>query len=440
MTLARLPMTMNIPAVPAEFGETRTSDIGRLLMGGDRGNAVFQLFADRCHFFKLQPLEIDSDRFSGLFYERLRNLDEVWHSLAVSYALLNRGVPLEEGIDTRLAIEIFPSFFDAPDGDVPMPGEDEPSRGEHAISLVAFPEGDIRKFSNEDWDSARFLFGHLFSPDWRAGTIPLPYLEKCTHEARAARGRPGPKPTNGESDRDALTRSLIKGYADLKPGGWASSHTDDDVIWAGRWLIGAGSGDPWLQSALLVRGITEQPLQVAWMFAGYINEDLVDVEEFFVWPTYRKNGYGAALAGRTLIALNRAQCTAVRWLEQESDAFVNRRTGTDLPNWARNFVWTAADPDELGWRVNRVTEPVPIVDLLRELGALHAPGGAHLAWRDGLLMVVDHDPPQTGVVVGTDIWFEGHEEVTQRLGALDAQSGGRSEPQFFRHRSNLRPE
>ena len=363
--------------------------------------------------FTYQPLDLNEKRLWGLFYERLRNPGELLLATVASWSILTQGVPQHHGVLINLDVDIFPSFFDAPEGRVPPPDKSEESCGLHQVILLG-----------ADFEEKLFGFDHLFSADWGRdgqGALSFEYVEEHATGAIAVRSHGGPEPAEPEhevsddsSTGEAVDEDypvhpdrveyLIDHYRENEPESkWLLQHEEDDIVWMGRRLIGAGNGDIWVQGALLIRGVTDRPLLVGWMFARLVSDNLLDVEEFFVWPPYRGRGFGTALAGRTLLYASASHARRVRWIELNADSIVNQRVRSTFPAWASDFTWTASDND-LGWDVARVTEPIDILHLLGRLGHLHAPGGVHLLWTNGTVSVAAHHAsPEFGVVLETDV-------------------------------------
>lgn len=408
---------LEIPRLPPEMDGT--VNLARLLMGGDRSNSAFSVFVDRCMMFCSQPLYPDEERYWGMFYERLRNPFEVVVALAVGSAINQQAVPFEHGLLVRVGVKMFPSFYDAPQGRVPMPEADEQCVGNHSVTLTGVDPGP------------RFAFHHLFSPDWGQdgfGSLPFDYLAELAVESSVFRSHGGPEPEQTEdAPPDAETASrhsrepvseglelpqanrvrlgrLEREYSTgSKESPWALAHLDDKVIWTGRRIIGAGNGDVWIQAALLLRGIIERPLLVGWMSGRIIDDQLIDIEEFFIWPPYRGHGLGTALAGRTLLYAAATDVTRVRWLELEADAFVNTRVSTHVPSWLRTVNWNQPDEDA-GWGVRRISTEMQVEPLLRHLADLHKEGGVHLIWTDGVVTVADHpSSPSYGLVIAREV-------------------------------------
>lgn len=69
-------------------------------------------------------------------------------------------------------------------------------------------------------------------------------------------------------DQGGHLNDFAEAYGDHeREAKWELRHVEDDVIWVGHVMTGTGSPDQFIQGALLVRGVSEQPRLVGW-FAG----------------------------------------------------------------------------------------------------------------------------------------------------------------------------
>jgi hypothetical protein len=183
---------VNIPQLPVD-GEM--PDLARVLMGDDRSSSAFSVFVDRSMMFCRQPLDLVANSWWGLFYERLRDLTEVVVALGVGAAVNSQQVPLEDGLLVRVDVRMFPTFYDAPSGNVPMPDGDEETVGDHSVVLLGF-----------DLANVRFDFDHLFGLAWGRngrGTLPFAYVAELTKYASVLRSHGGPAPPWRGADDDS---------------------------------------------------------------------------------------------------------------------------------------------------------------------------------------------------------------------------------------------
>ena len=246
----------DIPVLPVDESVLSPGDLARLLMGDDRGSGVLPIFASRVLIFNKQPHRIDSRETFGMFYERLRDPSEVLWALALSMKLASAGVQWGSGVLVTLDIEMWNSFFSAPNGAVPMPAEGDVLIGDHSVTLI-----DVHG------DEHRLRFAHLFSDDWGdegRGSLPLDYLMQRTRYAHATRAHGGPGQSASPTDQDEHLNYFAEAYGDHeREAKWELRHADDDVIWVGRVLTGTGSPDQLIQGALLVRGCPSSPFSSA---------------------------------------------------------------------------------------------------------------------------------------------------------------------------------
>ncbi len=327
-----------IPALPVEPLSAAEEALGRTLAASE-GDFVFPVYSKRVTTFCRQSVNLGDALSRGRFYERLRSLDEVAQAVEVFGATLAGGTKFRAGPLAELVVDIFPSMYDAPKGVVPMPEDDEESVGWHAVLPIEI-EGD------------RVNFMHNWSRDWGdegCGSFSLQYIAKFAREASSIRPKGGPAPPTGEPADAPTTKSqalrlLVDRWRDEETESpWMVVDSDPGPLWCGRWLIGVGDGSPWLQAAILLRGLEVDPLTVGWLHARSSLGGVLDIEEFFIWPSYRGRGLGAALAGQSLLFAAIRQHRAVRWLQPQADVEVARVTGFAPPVWVAGLPWRQAD-------------------------------------------------------------------------------------------------
>lgn len=187
--------------------------------------------------------------------------------------------PGEEGT-LALAIEVFPSFFSTTDGVVVPPEPGETSIGRHTVSVIAV-RGDT------------IYFQHAWSR-WGAngmGTLSRSYFERYTRECWLfRRSDRGPLASTAErlleSDEPRhfprLWRSprRIEAVGNLRPGLTAT--------WYECWSL-QDESPAWVLT-LRLGGV-----RVGISVIHYPIAELAQITDLFVWPPYRRQGYGSAM-------------------------------------------------------------------------------------------------------------------------------------------------
>jgi GNAT superfamily N-acetyltransferase len=416
--------------VPVELGPNGGPELARALMGLDSGPFAFPLFVRRAAVFCTHGMRLADRRGGDFFYERLRSLHEVVRGVTVFGNLLHDGITFGHTPQIELSVEIFPSMFDAPRGRVPMPSKDEQSIGGHAVSARLIDGGEITTRLDFDgrwgarirtkceahrgrgWilsskgkprvrhaDSAgalvggRVVFDHTWGEGWGdrgMGSFSLEYVERFALEAMAVRAVAGPPPAWSNADDPegyAESAARFRAHYIAWQSPWTVVDHGETVVWCGRWIMGVGSVVPWLQAVLLLRGVTADTLQVGWLHARGTPGLTLDIEEFFIWPPYRGQGLGSALAGQSVLFAAQRGYKGVRWMRLYADVVVDSNTGGKLPGWAESMLWQDAD---VGLGVACATERMDVVNLLTMFASHSASGGVRAFRRGNLTAVGTH--------------------------------------------------
>ena len=195
-------------------------------------------------------------------------------------------------------MRIFPRFYDAPGGAVPLPDPEEHLVGDHAVLPITMRD-------------ERVFFQHNWGPRWGdngVGSFAIDYLDRYQREAWSIRHAvPGPRPEGvpGSADLgpsserwDRLREHPWDGNGD---SGFILLHHGTRLDILGRWLTGVSDGSVWLQCIAVMREAEGGPMIVGWMHLRGTASG-VDVEELYVWPPYprtqhwhRSRGPGVAL-------------------------------------------------------------------------------------------------------------------------------------------------
>ncbi len=376
-----------------ETHRTAVSQLEGLPYEGKPGYFPFPVSGRRLLLFHHQATDIGADGRSAAtcgFYERLRSPDELISAMQLHHSLSDRGVRFGNLPKQMVVVSIFPSMFDAPNGIVPMPEDDERSIGDHIVISLGY-----------NYDHLFFL--NNWGPEWGVkgtGIYPIDYVRRYWREAWSVRSLTGPHPDLGGSLGPSSERwhTLIAGaWDDHESTNFFALHYGAVVDVFGRWLIGVSDGSMWLQCIAVLHEVETRPLIVGWMHIRGTS-DGADIEELFVWPPYRERGIATTLAGQALLYAARTpwQHGSWCWHESAADALMRERSNwkTRIPSWLDHLL---SNPD------GAVTNQAQFLTLLERLAKLQSLDGIRPLRRADsteLDYVVDDDQtPTHGVIV-----------------------------------------
>jgi GNAT superfamily N-acetyltransferase len=220
-----------------------------------------------------------------VFYEPLRSYDTILRVLQLNARLLDAGQPTDLLIPVSLSMLVFPSIWDAPKGRVPLPAEQERSVGAHYVSLAGYEQDGSLLFVNSwgrEWGDDGLGW---FSPE---------YVERYLVEAWTTRTDSGPSPANGDLLMNAnspqgfryawnmpfqSTVEAVERRPDLRMHVFDLYSLDQECLVTVVELRKA-SGD-----------------YVAWAHSFHLGGRvrIASLQELFVWPLYRHQGYAKLL-------------------------------------------------------------------------------------------------------------------------------------------------
>jgi GNAT superfamily N-acetyltransferase len=379
-----------------EMHRAAISQLEGLPYEGKPGYFPFPVSGRRLLFFHRQVTDIGADGRSVAscdFYERIRSPNELISSMQVFNSLSDRGIQFWNRPQQLVAVTIFPSMFDAPDGIVPMPEDDERSIGDYIVMSLGYRD-------------KLFVFLNNWGPEWGiegAGAYSIDYVKRYWREVWSVRGLTGPHPELGGSLGPSSKRwhQLLAGsWDEHESTNFFAVHYGTVVDVFGRWLIGVSDGSMWLQCIAVLREAEARPLIVGWMHIRGTS-DGAEIEELFVWPPYRKRGIATTLTGQALLyaAGTPWQHGRWRWHELEADVIMRQRSHWEprIPSWLDHLL---SDPD------SAVTNRAQFLALLERLAKLQSLDGVRLLRDAGGVdsrevdYVVDDDrTPAHGVVL-----------------------------------------
>jgi GNAT superfamily N-acetyltransferase len=201
------------------------------------------------HWPPQEPPGLDSNA-SALrvhHYYRVRNEDEIKHVVAQGYPVV-------------ISVPTYSQWHTTESGVINFPSQNDSAMENHAVTVVGYRE-----------DVGYFKFQNSWGVKWGDrgfGWLPYGYFDEFGIEAISI------------SDIEASYKpqylsTSSNGYSEC---GWASPTPCRSPI-HGRSIFNNGLKH-----------------HVAWAF-GYVEKESIDIEEFFVFPTYRKLGFGRRLFG-----------------------------------------------------------------------------------------------------------------------------------------------
>lgn len=246
------------------------------------------------------------------------------------------GVP-EFALPTfNVTFETFNSIFTAPGGRVPLPGDDEVNRGQHNVSLT----GDLYRDSDGDW----VQFWNSWGPDWGEhglGYLSRDYLDQYLVEAWLVRDAGlGPSPLT-------LNRLAI-----------ARNHFERSTIWLTRNRRSRRRGrrancryevvvyetisEPEDCHVEVVQVRTGFGIRVGWAHLFHLNGNPKTslLNEFFVWPSFRRQGYGTILESAVTERARASGATRLQVLFHEMDAQPIMRSAGERFATRSGYQWT----------------------------------------------------------------------------------------------------
>ncbi len=274
-----------------------------------------------------------------LFYEPITTYDDLLAAMKLSAHLAEAGVPKHYHNFLQVGFKVFKSAYRAPKGRLRLPRPGEKAIGDHIVSLTGWDEdGEALHFINswgETWGDNGF------------GLLTRSYLEQYMTEAWLMRNvQVGPNPT---------TYELLMSASDNAQ--FAKVWMRKNRIWRVPWQHAGVEHEIVLYETLSMSGeavevieiLNPLGLRVGWTHLHRIPASKPQtsvLKELFVWPAFRRNGYGRKLEA---IARYRASVWKNKRLQillHEADAFPSikaageafaRRTGYTLSygEWSR---------------------------------------------------------------------------------------------------------
>jgi GNAT superfamily N-acetyltransferase len=276
------------------------------------------------------------------FYEPLRSYDTILRVLQLNARLLDAGQPTDLLMPVSVSMQVFPSIWDAPKGRVPFPAQEEHSVGAHYVSLFGYEHDGSLLFLNSwgrEWGDDGLGW---FSPE---------YVERYLVEAWTARTDSGPSPANGDLLRNAnstqgfryawnmpfqSTVEAVERRPDLRMHVFDLYSLDQEC----------------LVTVVELRKATGD--YVAWAHSFHLGgrARITSLQELFVWPLYRQQGYGRLLIQLVELEARRRRSRVLQVPFYEADMATTGLDGAKAFLGKCGFTWMDARdirPDRLGY-------------------------------------------------------------------------------------------
>ncbi|WP_074308824.1 hypothetical protein [Singulisphaera sp. GP187] len=240
-------------------------------------------------FFAPIPSEIDAKAKAGRVHHYLRvrgskDARKIARGNPDFLKMIREGEPIPRDarhLELKVAVEYTQQFVDAPFGRIEIPDPSEPILGSHSVPIMGLSEANRFFVIANSW------------PNWgyhSLGDMPFAFFDRFMIESWA----------------------VDESKPDLKPGpGGITVNSWEVPNPLGDRLFGFEVYDP------------SQDERIAWSFIVQ-REGLLDIEEFFVKPQFRRCGFGVMLAGK-ILELAEVQNRRIRaWIPYVDASEANR--------------------------------------------------------------------------------------------------------------------
>jgi GNAT superfamily N-acetyltransferase len=245
-------------------------------LGGEWSFDIFRYRALNFHEAALQPaLYIPASSFDRM------GLEAIARRNAEAYG----ATELELG-HMSATFDVFPSFFDSKDGRVAMPSFRESPVGYHTVKIVGVE------------DKNTLIFQHGWS-GWAKGDgigyISRKYLDKYGRGLWAARRwNTGPMADSVQRILEGAPDTLILWRQDRPHGQQRARRADSWLRWRKTWDLESEQDAEVLTLEIDRRSAPPVRVAVAIM-VNYKNSKTSSLSDLFVWPPYRRHGFGREL-------------------------------------------------------------------------------------------------------------------------------------------------
>jgi GNAT superfamily N-acetyltransferase len=281
----------------------------------------------------LRVLTFHQLRYRQIFYEPLSTYDQLKVLALINERLLGGHAPFWALNKLQVSFRIFESIYKAPQGRVPLPATGEAEKGVHAVAIMGGYDnhGEVLRFANS-WGTGWGDKGY--------GWLSREYLERYMVDAWVRKSaRVGPsafvheKLTDTDNDRD-----FVKVWMMQNPR------------WRQKFRY-AGHGHVYCLyetlSALdnpveVIEVRNGYRLRLGWAHLHHIVEQQPPtsiLKELFVWPSFRRQGYGTLLEQLACQKAKAWHSTIIKVLFHDVDALPRNRAAGRLFGIKAGYEW-----------------------------------------------------------------------------------------------------
>lgn len=268
------------------------------------------------------------------FYEPLRSYDEVLVATQWAARLRDLYVP-EHTIDhVAISFHMYDSAYTAPKGVLPMPGAADPYRGGHAVAVVGWDDYGESLVIRNSWGSRWGDGGY--------GVISRTYLDRFLIDAwlsRDARYGSTRQKWHRFSGDDAAFRSahLLENPRWRFPVQYAGQR----YMLVNYETLSTGHGSP----ADIIELRNRNGVRVAWAVLLHLRASSAEaattlLTDFYVWPPFRRRGYGTILDAAAVIRAAAWGSAVLKVPLYEPDSRPATRGPGRRFALARGYAWT----------------------------------------------------------------------------------------------------
>lgn len=244
------------------------------------GEWTFDVFAMRIHNFHVPQIP-------PVFYELLGDCERLALELAIEVRAEQHGVHQDSLGGRNVSLELFPSVFESQDGHVQLPESSETPVGRHSVQIIGL------------LDDETFVFRH----GWRGwargdgvGFLPFEYVRRFgTSILTWRRWDRGPRSLEEALEilETAEGSDLHRLWSAPRPRGFTKERGGPYALhWHQTWSL--ASECPAEVLTLRIPDRQNRPIRAG--TAMLLHEDkITSATDLFIWPPYRRRGYGRAL-------------------------------------------------------------------------------------------------------------------------------------------------
>lgn len=281
----------------------------------------------------LRSVAFCHQHFRQFLYEPLRDYDQILSVLAFQSRLRSAGAAEEYVPQISIGFQFFESAYFAQDGRLTLPDPDDRFQGRHVVSVIGWEDkGESLVFVNswgEKWG------------DRGIGRMPRAYAKEHLLDCWV-----------GWNARVGMTRftlerivkapnepEFLRSWMTQNPR-WRSRHRHNgrqiNLVRYEAWSLGS-------ECAVDIIDLrAANGLRVGWTYVFHIkdgNRKVSVVQELFVWPWFRRRGYGSVLEDAAVEIARLRRSEVVRMSLHEADAQTSSKQRAEQFGIKRGYSW-----------------------------------------------------------------------------------------------------